>query len=378
MKKLSMILVIWLLIFNSIIAGDIATDSVMNVIFFIGDGMGISQITASRIFLLGANERCNIEKMPVTGLITTHSADRLITDSAAGATAMATGFKTRNGMVGFTPDSMVVKTIVEAVKEMGMSIGLIATSTITHATPACFATHVFSRNNHSEIARQLVMSDVDLIFGGGKKYFIPMQDSSSSRLDSMNLLEIAQSRGYEVIDQRSELKDTQSSRILGLFALDEMKKNPVQPSISNMTQKALEILSQDPDGFFLMVEGSQIDWAGHDNDFEALVREMAAFDTTIGIGLKFAERKGNTLVIVTADHETGGLLITGGDVRGQNIEVAWHYTSHTGQMVPLFAAGPGSHLFGGIHDNTDIPKILANLLGIKEFPAKLSSSSAQP
>ncbi|MCK4894037.1 MAG: alkaline phosphatase [Calditrichia bacterium] len=378
MKIINTIFLIWLLIFNSINAGEEETYDVKNIIFYIGDGMGISQITAARIFLLGANERFNLEQMPVTGLITTHSADRLITDSAAGATAMATGFKTRNGMVGVSPDSMVLKTILEAAQERGMATGLIATSTITHATPACFVSHVLSRGNHSEIARQFNNSGVEVILGGGRQHFIPQEKSGSQRSDNLNLLDEATNLGYDVVSQKSQLEETKSGKILGLFAMDEMKQDPMQPTISNMTQKALEILSQDPDGFFLMVEGSQIDWAGHDNDFPALVREMAAFDTAVTLGLEFAENNGNTLVIVTADHETGGLLITGGDVSGKDIEIAWHYTSHTGQMVPIFAAGPGSHLFSGIHDNTEIPKILAELLNIKDFPAKLSSSFAQP
>jgi alkaline phosphatase len=341
---------------------------VKNVIFYIGDGMGISQITASRIYLLGANGRFEIERMPVTGLMTIHSVDWLITDSAAGATAMATGFKTRSGMVGVTPDSLELKTILESVQEIGKSTGVIATSAITHATPACYATHVFSRNNHSEIARQFVHSGVDIILGGGRQYFIPKNVPGSHRPDNLDLLGEATLLGFDVVTNKSKLEESRSAKILGLFARDAMTQDPDEPTLAGMARKALEILSKDPDGFFLMVEGSQIDWAGHDNDFPALVQEMAAFDTAVGLGLDFAEKDGETLVVVTADHETGGLLITGGGVDGKNIETEWYYKDHTGQMVPVFAEGPGSHLFSGIHDNTEIAILLGKILALKDFP----------
>jgi len=341
---------------------------VKNVIFFIGDGMGISQVTASRIYLRGASGRFELEKMPVSGLVTTHSVDKLITDSAAGATAMATGYKTRNGVVGMSPDSIIFKTVLEAVKELGKSTGLIATSSITHATPACFASHVISRSQQAEIARQFIELGVEVILGGGKQYFIPQSVPGSKRQDSLNLLEYAFRQEYEVIENKTQLNRTRSDKVLGLFAMGELKREGHQPSLANMTQKALEILNRDPEGFFLMVEGSQIDWAGHDNDFPGLVREMASFDSAVAVGLEFSQKNENTLVIVTADHETGGLLITGGDVDGKNIDVDWHYTAHTGQMVPLFAAGAGSPLFSGIKDNTDIALTLGKLFDLQNFP----------
>ncbi len=368
MKMILTIIFSLSLLIHLVVADISERPEVKNVILYIGDGMGISQIMAARIYLLGVQGRFEIEKMPVTTLVTTHSIDRLLTDSAAGATAMATGYKTRNGVVGMSRDSVVFKTVLEAAMERGKSSGLIATSSITHATPACFASHVPSRSQHSEIARQLIHQQVDVILGGGRQYFLPQEMSGSKRSDSLNLLKMASGLGYEVVNDKKQLERITSNKILGLFAQGELKQGALQPTLCEMTRKALEVLGKDPDGFFLMVEGSQIDWAGHDNDFPALVREMAAFDSAVAVGLEFAQNNENTLILVTADHETGGLLITGGDVDGKNIKVDWHYTSHTGQMVPLFAAGSGAQSFSGIIDNTDIAKILANLLGLQNFP----------
>jgi alkaline phosphatase len=357
-------------IFPSLVKADPA---VKNVIFYIGDGMGITQITSSRIYLMGANERFNIEKMPVTGFMATHSIDRLITDSGAGATALATGFKTKNGMIGVKPDSTAVVTIVEAARDKGLSTGLIATSTITHATPASFAAHTASRREQQTIAAQMLDARISLLFGGGKSYFIPQSYPSSQRLDDLDLMQVAESRGYQIIEHRDELKVIRKIPVLGLFSMEAIHGDSTEPSLKEMTSTALEILSQNKKGFFLMVEGSQIDWAGHDNDFQYLVREMIAFDDAVAAGLDFAARDKRTLVLVTADHETGGLVIAGGHLEGKDIQVEWSSTKHSGTLVPLFAAGPQSQLFTGIKDNTEIPVILARILKLKNFPAEFSS-----
>lgn len=341
---------------------------IRNIIFFIGDGMGISQITSGRLKALGPNGRLNIERMPVSGFLVTHAADDLITDSAAAATALASGFKTNNGMIGMLPDNTAVVTILEAHQEKGFSTGLVATSSITHATPACFAAHVPARKMEPEIAVQLVKSGTDVMLGGGRAFFIPQKDPLSKRSDDLNLLDRAGQNGYRVVHNREELQKISAGRVLGLFSDEEMRYQPHEPTLAEMTTKAIELLRANPKGFFLMVEGSQIDWGGHDNELDYVVRELLAFDEAVKVGLEFAREDRHTLVVVTADHETGGLSIKGGSIDGKELDVGWASTHHTGQPVPIFAYGPQSLRFTGVHDNTRVPIIFAELSGVEPFP----------
>jgi alkaline phosphatase len=347
--------------------------TVKNIIFFIGDGMGIDQISVARIEHLGADGLLNLDKLPVTGLVKTHSIDNLITDSAAGATAMATGYKTRNGMVGVLPDSTAVLTILEAARDRGMSTGLVVTSSITHATPACFASHVASRANQSGIARQLLHEKVDVLLGGGRMYFLSSGTPGSVRKDTLNLIKMAVNAGYSYLESRDELLSSGSGKLLGLFARDGFENKPDEPSLAEMTEKALDILSKNETGFFLMVEGSQIDWGGHENNLAYTTRELLAFDQALRKGVEFADAYGNTLIVVTADHETGGLDILGGQLNGQDLQINWATKHHTAQMVPLYAFGPHASEFAGTRDNTSIPVLMARLLGITEFPSHLTT-----
>ncbi len=341
---------------------------IRNIILYIGDGMGISQITAGRLKSLGPNGRLNIERMPVTGLLINHAADELITDSAAGATALASGFKTNNGMIGLLPDNTRAVTILEALREKGFAAGLVATSSITHATPACFAAHVPARKMEPEIAAQLVESGVEVMLGGGRAFFIPEEDSASKRSDDLNLLERAGQNGYRVVQNRQELQKISEGRVLGLFNADEMRYEPHEPTLAEMAAKAIELLRGHPNGFFLMVEGSQIDWGAHDNSLDYVVREMLAFDEALKVGLEFARQDRHTLVVATADHETGGLAINDGSLDGKELEAGWTSGHHTGQPVPIFAYGPHSLRFTGIYDNTRVPIIFAELLSVEPFP----------
>ncbi len=347
------------------------TSSVRNIILFIGDGMGIDQVSVARIQHLGADGQLVLDRLPVTGLVKTHSIDNLITDSAAGATALASGFKTRNGMVGVLPDSGAVLTLLEAAHHRGMSTGLVVTSSITHATPACFASHVASRENHEEIARQLLNEQVDVLLGGGKRYFLSSGTPGSVRKDTLDLIKMAKNSGYTYLETRAQFLATGSEKLLGLFAWDGFENKPSEPTMSEMTEKSLQILSRNDTGFFLMVEGSQIDWGGHNNDLAYMIRELLAFDQAVQTGVKFAEKNRNTLIVVTADHETGGLDILGGRLNGQDLEVNWATTHHTAQMVPLYAFGPHAFEFTGTRDNTSIPVLMARLLGISGFPSYL-------
>lgn len=317
-----------------------------NIILFIGDGMGPAQVTAGKI----AKGTLEMERCPVTALVTTWAADYLVTDSAAGGTAMSTGVKTKNGMIALDPSGTRLKTVLEFAKEKGKSSGLVATSAVTHATPASFAAHVLSRNQYEEIARQLSVSDVDVLFGGGLAHF-----SSTNEPPCLPDLEA----------RMTVAKTTEAFRALGTPEKAAALLYPGHPPVAakrsvplaELTAKAIEILSLDEDGFFLMVEGSQIDWMGHNNDGTNLVAEVVDFDNAVGVGLDFAEQAGETLVIVTADHETGGFAVLGGSVEMQTVDkTGFVHGGHTASMVPLFAFGPGSEDFGGILDNTDIGK----------------------
>ena len=288
----------------------------------IGDGMGINQVAGARIKAYGADGRLNMETLPVTGLLKTHSIDDLITDSGASATALSTGYKTRNKMIGMSADTTRVITIMEAAWDGGLSTGLVVTSSITHATPACFAAHVPNRYTEQEIARQLVASGTDVMLGGGKKFFLP-KSAGGDREDALNLLDVAAHAGYDIVLDKTAFEQSSGSKILGLFAENGLLNKDNEPSLAELTKKAIGILSQNKKGFFLMVEGSQIDWAGHDNQFAELVKQVLSFDEAIGVALAFAEKNAETLVVVTADHETGGMSIRGGKRDGSQLKIDW-------------------------------------------------------
>jgi len=342
---------------------------VKNIILYIGDGMGIAEITTARLSKTGVSGRLTMEKMPVTGLEYTQSSDNLITDSAAGATALATGFKTNNGMISVSPTGRRLETILEAAQNKGMRTGLVVTSEISHATPACFASHVKSRHDQDSIAVQLIAHGVDVLLGGGKKYFLPVTRVGSGRKDSLDLIAVARRDGYRFVETAEQLRAVSAGKILGLFAMGGMTTRAPEPSLQTMTEKALQLLAQDnQEGFFLMVEGSQIDWAGHANDVEDNIYQTLQFDAALESGIKFARKNGHTLIVVTADHETGEMSINGGTLDGKKLDIRWTTHHHTGVPVGIFAYGPHALNFMGYHDNTEIPRMFARLLRIPDFP----------
>ena len=317
-----------------------------NIILLIGDGMGTSQIYAG---LVANRGHLNLEKFPITGFSKTYSADDLITDSAASGTAMASGEKTNNGMIGMNPDNVPVETILEIAEKRGKSTGLVATSTITHATPAAFIAHVETRNDFERIALHFLKTDIDVFIGGGSVHFI-------RRLDQRNLARELSKKGYAICQSMAELDTCSSDKIAGLV----YESNP--PSmlegrgtmLTDATKKAIDVLSKNDEGFFLMVEGSQIDWGNHQNNIIYQTLEVLDFDRVVGEVFEFAQKDGETLVIVTGDHETGGLGINGGDMKLGTVEPGFTTMGHTGVMVPVFAFGPQSELFSGIYENTEI------------------------
>ncbi len=317
-----------------------------NIILMIGDGMGVSHIYAG----ITANKgHLNIENLKDIGFSKTHSADNYITDSGAAGTAIAIGHKTYNAGIGVDADTIPRETILEYAEENGKATGLVVTCTMTHATPAVFIAHQPSRYLYEDIAKDFLKTDIEVFIGGGLNNF-------NKRKDDVDLTIALKDKGYQLVYELDGLEKINSGKLAGLLYEDAPPKysegrGDMLPVAS---VKAIELLNQDEDGFFLMIEGSQIDWAGHANDTKYIVDEMLDFDRTIGKVLEFAEKDGNTLIIITADHETGGMGLNNGDI--EKGEVIAKYTSgnHTGVMVPVFAYGPGSENFRGIYENTDI------------------------
>jgi len=321
---------------------------VRNIILLIGDGMGPGQLTAAEIE--NGEDILAILKLPYMSMVSTESYSNYVTDSTASATALATGYKTRNGVISLGPSGETLTTVVEVAEEHDLSTGIVSNTRVSHATPAAFLSHVNSRNQESLIAEQVLSSGVDVVLGGGSLYFSSLDPSGA---------------GYTVVETSGELMDTESGMILGLFATGYMSyehdRDPeVEPSLAEMTRKSIQLLSSDPEGFFLMVEGGRIDHASHDNDFDTTMSEVYAFDLAVLEALEFASGRNDTLVIVTADHETGGLLITGRYPGGEP-RYNWISDDHTGSMVPVLAYGPKAEAVLGFTDNTDIGSFLVNL-----------------
>ncbi len=315
-----------------------------NIILMVGDGMGLTQITAG---MIENDNTLHLEDFPYIGLIKTTSSDNLVTDSAAGATAFSTGKKTYNGAIGVDADTTSVETILEYLGNGKYATGLIATSSITHATPASFYAHQSSRGMEEEIAHDMLAAPVDLFIGGGRDFF-------TKRKDELNLLDSLSAKDFKVYEEFDSIDFNSEEKIAGLIADKALQSilDGRDDVLSKATEKSLEYLSKN-ENFFLSIEGSQIDWAGHSNDSEGIITEMIDFDKAVGKVLDFAEKDGNTLVIVTADHETGGYSINGKDDEGK-IDGKFTTDYHTATMIPVFAYGPGAENFSGIYENTAI------------------------
>ncbi|MFB4159015.1 alkaline phosphatase [Geomicrobium sp. JSM 1781026] len=422
--------------------------NVENIIYLIGDGMGPQQVSSAAYFLGEGYDygTLTMDTFSSIGYARTHSLDNIVTDSAAAGTALSSGHKTDNDVVGMVPNEEgayePVKPITSFAQDLGMSTGLVSTTRITHATPASFASHVEDRGMEDEIATQMLDYDVDVLLGGGIEHF-----DAEERDDGRDLIEEAEGAGYELLYDRDELLQTEGDKLLGLFSTSHMayeldRETTNQPSLAEMTNTAIEQLSKDDDGFFLMVEGGRIDHAGHDNLPAEMMTDTIAFDEAIEVALEYAKSDPNTLVVITADHGTGGLslgldgeygferdvlknvtrsidyMAEQLDDDNENLEevlqayagiddltdeeadriledaetveegiarvisdralVGWTTTGHTAVDVPVYAYGPTEEQYRATLDNTEIPKMMIDALHTVEEDNDITILNLEP
>ena len=372
-------------------------DRARNVIFLHGDGMGVSHRELIRLATKGKDGQLAMNELRYAGLASTDSADpeEAVTDSAAGATAFASGVRTYNGAVGVDADGRPVPTLLERARAVGKATGLVTTAQVTDASPAAFGAHVPDRAAQSEIALQfLTSSKPDVILGGGEDRWLPPGDpgaypdnppkdpTEASSSDRGNLIERAEGLGYEYVSDGDSLRRSRSRKLLGLFANEEMFEQrpegegdlyePVVP-LDEMTEKALSVVSRDRDGFFLFVEEEGIDEFAHNNNAEKTILAGEALDRTVELAVRFAATHPGTLLVVAGDHETGGLAIENVDeedesgdgdstedgpfpLPGTDLEftVDWTTGAHTGAATPVTAEGPGARAFARFQRNTDV------------------------
>jgi alkaline phosphatase len=329
----------------------------LNIIIFIGDGMGPAQLSAG---IAVSDHTLFVENFPFSGFCKTSSSNNYITDSAAAGTAIASGTKTKNGMIGMGPDSTSVKSIMEVAHSNGLATGLVSTSSITHATPASFVAHNAGRGNYEDIAKDFMTGTIDVFIGGGMNHFRYRKDSVDLTLD-------LKKQGYDVVYNIEDMQKSASARIAGLLAKEHMERalDGRAGKLAKMTEKAIQSLSKNKKGFILMVEGSEIDFAGHAKDIIGITSEVLDMDEAVGTAYKFAKENGNTLIIVTADHETGGLTLPGGNLGEHKIISNFGGAGHTAVIVPVFSYGPGAERFSGIHENTFFFNEFTDLLKLK-------------
>ena len=378
-----------------------------NVIFIQGDGMGIAHRELMRLALKGKNGDLAMNKMQVTGMVHTDSADpdEAVTDSAAAATAYASGVRTYNGAVGVDLQGRSVPTLLERARASGRSTGLVTTSQVTDASPAAFSSHVADRGDQSEIARQIIeQTRVDVVLGGGEDWWYPAGDpgawpdnppkdpTEQSKGTKGNLVQRAQQLGYTYVRNGAELNRVSRAKVLGLFANEEMFEHAnegsgdlYEPSVplTTMSKKALDLLSRDRDGFFLFIEEEGIDEMAHHSNANLMIKAGAALDQTVKLALDFAARTPGTLVLVAGDHETGGLAIENVDPKDENgsgeqsedtVAIAhsdlkmvadWTSNGHTGAATPITASGPGAERLAGFIKNTEVHDAILRAMGLR-------------
>ena len=327
---------------------------VKNIIFMIGDGMGLEQLRTAWIV---NNRHMNItDNFPYVGRQWTYSASKLVTDSAAAGTALFTGSKTNNGMLAMSPDGQPLETLPEYAQSKGWKTGMSVVCRICDATPAAYAAHHANRDSLYSITSQMVDCGLDFISGGGLKWW-------ENRPDGRDLTAEVEAKGYTFVKDIESLKAVEEGPVIALTAHTELP-----PALDRGTEhqeavlKALELLDDNKKGFFLMVEGSCIDDWCHANKVGFAVEEILDFDRTVGAVLEWAAKDGETLVIVTADHSTGAMTLLAGNVEGQSVAVNYANTGHNGVALPVYAWGPGAEKFVGIYENAELSQMIKEII----------------
>ncbi len=332
---------------------------VKNLIYIIGDGMGLAH--ATMLMVEGGYQPTVFDQAENIALQKTYSLNNRVTDSAAAGTALSTGSKTNNKMISMAPDSTSLKSIMTTASENGKATGVVVTSVVQHATPAVFYASTDSRYNYDKISEQLAQSSLDVVIGGGAKY---LRDESYETTPES----IMRSRGYQVVEDMTALKSIEKGKVLGIFSDKDLPAAGERGNyLPEATAEALKILNNDStDGFMLMVEGSQIDWAAHANDAEWLLKEMKDFNATVETAIEFAKQTPGTLVVVTADHETGGLSITSNNtdftLSDSGVNYNFGTKGHSGSLVPVYLYGAGAESINGIMENCDLANRLIDLM----------------
>ena len=326
---------------------------VKNVILMIGDGMSLAHMytawTANRGQLW-------LENAQYTGLSKTWCTNRLVCDSGSGGTALATGQKTCYHAVGTDPQGNPLTTLCDLAKAKGKSAGIAVTCRLWDATPCDFSCHNLDRDKEQELIGDYPTSGLDYAFGGGAKYF-------TNRADGRDIFKELEANGYHVSRTWDDLAAWKSGKVFAVpYDVDTPLPDERGDLLARASLKGIELLNQNRNGFFMMVEGSQLDDYGHFNQLDLLMKETLDFDQTIGKMMKWAAQDGETLVVVTADHETGGLTLVDGNKDEGKVTCCFSTKSHSGVMVPVYAFGPGSERFSGIMENTDIFKKIKALM----------------
>ena len=330
---------------------------VKNVVLMIGDGMSLMHVYSAWTANRG---KLYLDNSQAVGLSKTYCADKLITDSGAGGTAIATGQKTKYHYVGVDPQGNELPSLITLSKQKGMSAGIAVTCRLWDATPADFCCHNVDRDDEYDLVADYVECGADYVVGGGAEKF-------ENRPDGRNIFQELEAKGYQVARSWEEAQALKNGKI---FAVTDKRDTPVPAErgdrLAQSALKGMDIMDKNKKGFFMMIEGSQLDDYGHFNDLDLLMQETHDFDRTVGAVFEWAAKDGETLVVVTADHETGGLTLVDGDLQKGEIKCKFSTGSHSGVMVPVYAFGPGAEHFTGLYENTAIFDKIATLLNLKK------------
>ena len=351
---------------NQAATEDVAPE-VRNVVLFIGDGMGVGHVSAAAALLDRPGSVPTMTDTPFVGLVRTWAANTLVTDSASSGTALATGHKTDKGMVGVLPDGSVVRNLFEAAHDHGMKTGVITTSGLVDATAACFTAHVDHRDNYDEILEQMLDSGTAVLVGGDYSRQPKARRNPRYRELAAELEELGQARGYQVIRDPEDLGMTQLP-VLALFPPRTGYAEQHGPPLAVSARRVIEQLLEGEKGFLLVVETEVTDGLAHDTDIEAVMDGMRELNEAVAEVLRLVAPRNDTLVLVTADHDTGGLSLVDGYYEDGEATVRWASGNHSSQWVPLFAFGPGAGDFTGVMDNTEVALGIAGALELPSFP----------